>query len=182
MVLAPGSVRDATFEHDGVIWMAQPGATSTFDELLTARATFRGIYTDARWNPWAEQERAEELKHAMEAMDEWTRADPGFRPLTKLQLGAYLTKVDREFEAEQAVELARREKAREHYDPERESARLSLLEQESILAHKRVELEAFRSGELSIGKCIRVTPEAIECARVTSICSKESVVRGGPTR
>lgn len=54
---------------------------------------------------------------------------------------------DRDFERRQAEREAQRQKNLARYDPEREKARLALLECHSILDHQLQEIEKLRSGE-----------------------------------
>ena len=96
-----------------------------------ARATFIEINDDARWNPWVHKDRASEERSALAVMEQWRRAEPGFRQTTDQELKEMLDEVGRRRDAQFAADAARQERAKERYDPEREQARLSLLEQES---------------------------------------------------
>jgi hypothetical protein len=139
---------DRVYEENGRLWKPKADAVSTFDELLAAQATFLGIHKDARWNPWVEEDRVGELERAMAVMRQWTRAEPGFRQMTKEELEVDLAKSDEEFEARYAADEARWERDRARYDPAREAARLSLLEQQAGLEQARQELAQHMSGKL----------------------------------
>jgi hypothetical protein len=134
---------------DGMLVKAKPGAGFSFEEYLTARATFIEINDEARWNPWVRDDRADETNLAMAVMEEWTRAEPGFSQMTEQEIEEMLAGVSRETGAEFAADKARQERDRERYDPERTQARLALLEQESILARRREEAEELRAGRYS---------------------------------
>lgn len=124
----------------------EPGATSTFEEYAAARATFLKINDDARWNPWVHEDRASEERSAMAVMEQWRRAEPGFRQLTEPEVWEMLDEVGRRSDAEFADEAAHHKRDEERYDAERERARLSLLEQESILSRQREEMVELRAG------------------------------------
>ncbi|TYL50443.1 hypothetical protein [Agromyces mariniharenae] len=135
------------YEHNGILWRPKPSATATFEEMLAARAVFVEIHQDALWNPWVEDDRADDLERAEAVMGQWTRGEPWFRYKTNRQLDAEFADVDRRISAERAADEARWEHDSERYNLEREVARLSLLEMSSILARDREELAAYRSGE-----------------------------------
>jgi hypothetical protein len=98
-----------------------------------ARALFREINDDATWNPWVTEDRAKDLERAMDVMDQWRRAEPNHRYLTKTQLDARFAASSRSVRAQFAADDRRRENDRERYDPDRAAARLALLERESRL-------------------------------------------------
>lgn len=129
------------------LWRAKPGATSTFEENVAARALFVVLHTDQFWNPWRMEEEAAALERAREVMEEWERAEPDFKPKTKRQIDAEMKRWDRRFERRQAEREAQRQKNTVRYDPEREKARLALLECRSILDHQLQKLAQLRSGE-----------------------------------
>lgn len=54
--------RDETLEHEGLFWRAKPGATSTFEESVAARALFIDLHHDEFWNPWRMEEEAVALE------------------------------------------------------------------------------------------------------------------------
>lgn len=93
------------------------------------------------------EEQAEELAHAQKIMEEWERAEPGFRRMTKRQMDARFARMDRENEKKRAQDQAQREANRTRYDPEREEARLALLEARCVLKHLEKGLAGLRSGE-----------------------------------
>ena len=79
-------------EHDGKLWKPKPGATATAEEFVAARTLMVEIHRDARWNPWVSDDRAAELEAAMETFEQWTRAEPGFRPKTERQVDAWMAR------------------------------------------------------------------------------------------
>lgn len=133
---------------DGVrLWRARPGATSTFEESVTARALFVELHKDRFWNPWRMEEEAAALERAQEVMEEWERAEPDFKPKTKRQIDAQMKQWDQDFERRQAEREAQRQTNLTRYDPEREKARLALLECHSILEHQLQEIEQLSAGD-----------------------------------
>jgi hypothetical protein len=134
------------YELEGVLVAPRPGATSTFEDYASARATFIAINDDARWNPWIHEDRASEERSALAVMEQWRRAEPGFRQTTDQEVKDVLDEVGRRSDAEVAADATRQERDKERYDPEREKARLSLLEQESILGRQREEMAELRTG------------------------------------
>ena len=134
------------YELEGTLVAPKPGATSTFEEYVAARATFIEINEDARWNPWVHEDRAPEESSALAVMQQWRRAEPGFRKMTDLEVKEVLDEVGRRSHAQFAADSARQEREKERYDPERERARLSLLEQESLLGRQREEVVELRAG------------------------------------
>lgn len=134
------------FEDQGVLWKREPGATSTFEELIASRSFFIDTHQDALWNPWVTDDKEAELDAAMATIREWTRAEPDFRQWTAEETEAYLEEGRRSREAERAETEARWEHDKTRFDPELFAARRSLLEQESLQLHFQSELEEFRSG------------------------------------
>jgi hypothetical protein len=134
------------YELEGMLVAPRSGATSTFEDYAAARATFIEINDDARWNPWVHEDRASEERSAMAVMEQWTRAEPGFHQTTEPELKKMLDEVGQRSDTEFADDAARQERDKERYDPEREQARLSLLEQESILNRQREEIAELRAG------------------------------------
>lgn len=124
-----------------------PGVATVAAEFLTARRLFLELHQESTWNPWVLEDRAEEVERAMEVMGHWTRAEPDHRMLTDKQVQAMVKRQDRETKERCAAEEERFAKNRELYDPEKESARLALLEQESRLDYEIDEVETLRSGE-----------------------------------
>ena len=79
--------RKAHVYSDGErLWRAKPGATSTFEENVTARELFIDLHHDEFWNPWRIEEQAAELERAQQIMEQWERAEPNFRRKTQRQL------------------------------------------------------------------------------------------------
>ncbi|MDQ1734129.1 MAG: hypothetical protein QOH56_380 [Pseudonocardiales bacterium] len=135
-----------TIEHDGKLWRPKRGATASAEEFIAARALFIALHADARWNPWVLDDRAADLDEAIAIIEQWTRAEPNLRRLTAKQFDARMARSDREFRAKQAKAEQRRERDRERHDPDREAARLALLEQQSRLDYEVTEVAALRDG------------------------------------
>jgi hypothetical protein len=129
------------------LWRAKPGATSTFEENVAARALFTDLHQDEFWNPWRMEEQATDLDHAQQVMEEWERAESGFKRKTKRQVEAEMARWDRDFQRKRKHREHQRQENLKRYDPDREQARLELLEQECVLAHKSAEVAKLRDGE-----------------------------------
>ena len=69
-----------TLELDGFLWKPKPGTTVTAEEFVRARSVMRDIHRAVEWNPWVQEDRAEEYAAALEVIGQWTRAEPGYRP------------------------------------------------------------------------------------------------------
>jgi hypothetical protein len=134
------------YELEDMLLAPTPRATSTFEEYAAARATFLEINDDARWNPWVHEGRSSEERAAMAVMEQWTRAEPGFRRMTNREVQEMLDELGRRSDTDFANDATRQERDKEQYDAEREHARLSLLEQESILSRHREEILELRAG------------------------------------
>ena len=93
------------------------------------------IRRQARWSPWIRDDRAEELAAAETIVDQWQRAEPGFRQLTWAELEARMTADERRFEADSRRLAAERQARRAMFDPQRSAARLELLEYQARLQH-----------------------------------------------
>lgn len=144
---------DSTTLSDGVcsdgelLWRAKPGSTSTFEELLAARELFQDLHADRYWNPWRFEAGQEALQQAMDTIEEWARAEHGFRQWTEDELDQWMAQRDADFERDQAERKRQREENRARYDTERTAARLDLLEHQHLLAGRRLDLSQMRSGE-----------------------------------
>jgi len=133
-------------EHEGLLWKPLPGATSTFEELIAARVRMMEIFKETNWSPWLKEERQPDLDAAMAIFDEWTRAEPDFRQMTDAEVDQWMADMDAEFDARRAADETRFAEAREHYDPEREAARLAVLEQEQRLRRAAAERPDYEPG------------------------------------
>ena len=80
-------------------------------------------------------------------MEEWERAEPGFKRKTRRQLESEIARWDRDFQRRQERRERERETNLKAYDPTREQGRLELLEKQCILAHRTQEATKLRSGE-----------------------------------
>lgn len=138
---------DGVYSDGERLWRAKKEATSTFEENVAARQLFMDLHRDEFWNPWRLEEQAAELERAQQVMEEWERAEPGFRPKTERQVETELARWDRD--SKKRTEQWERDRLtnQEHYDRGRAEARLELLEQQCILQHKQTEVAALRTGE-----------------------------------
>lgn len=139
----------SVFEHEGLLWKSKPEATSSFTQLLEARSALREITKDSLWNPWVREEREQESDAALAVMEQWTRAEPGFRQMTEQEVDEMLAESDRQSAAAHAADVERWERDRQRYDPERESARLALLELSSRLKFVTEELARYGAMDSS---------------------------------
>jgi hypothetical protein len=135
-------------EVDGLLWKPKPGATSSGEQFRRARSLLLEIHHEASWNPWVEQDRAQEYAQATAVFEQWTRAEPGFRPWTSEEVDARMAAWDAEFEARNAERDRQRAARVALYDEGREQARLALLEQQVILRHYSQELDGPRERRL----------------------------------
>ena len=133
-------------EIDGLLWKPKPGATASSEEFGRARSVILEIHRDATWNPWVEQDRAEEYEQATAVFEQWTRAEPDFRPMTSDELQAQMAAWDAESRAREAERDRQRAARVALYDEGREQARLALLEQQAVLGHRSEELDGLREG------------------------------------
>lgn len=130
--------RSVTIELDGKRWKPVAGATAAAAEFIAAQALIREIHQQALWSPWVIQDRATEYDAALETRRQWAIADPASPPKTpeqyEAELKQQLADADARFLAEQ--EQARKDRAERarHHDPDRDQARLALLEAQGILA------------------------------------------------
>jgi hypothetical protein len=108
---------------------------------------FLDLHADQFWNPWRMEEQAADLERAEQVMQEWHRAEPGFRRKTKRQLDAEMARWEREREQNRLKREQERQLNLQRYNPERDKARLALLEHRCALAHTTRELARMRSGE-----------------------------------
>lgn len=108
---------------------------------------FLDLHRDEFWNPWRLEEQAAELERAQQIMEEWERAEPGFKRKTKRQMEAEIARWDRDFQRERERREQRRQENLKRYDQHHEEARLEFLEQQCVLAHKTDEVAQLRSGE-----------------------------------
>ena len=134
------------FEHDGLLWKALPGATSTFDEMVAARQNLRTIFAETNWNPWLRDGRQPALDAAFATFGEWTRAEPDFHQMTDEEVDRMMAEWDAESDERIAADQARYARDKERYDPERSAARLVILEQENNLRRVTEERREFDEG------------------------------------
>jgi hypothetical protein len=131
-------------EVDGLLCKPSPGASCSSEEFRHARSLILEIHRDASWNPWVREDRAQEYEQATAVFEQWTRAEPDFRPLTSEKFDAWMAARDAEFQADQAERGRQRAARVALYDAGREQARLALLEQQAILGHHCQELDDLR--------------------------------------
>ena len=167
---APGGT---VIELDGMLWKPRAGSTASATEFATARATVIDIHRDARWNPWVEQDRAEELEQAMATFEQWTRAEPGHRVKTEAEVEAMLAEWDASWKAESKARDDAREARKAQYDEERESARLRLLEVDAHRYIATLERDQLVSRERA--------PAMDETRRAKAIAEEESRIERATT-
>ncbi len=167
---APG---DTVIELDGMLWKPRAGCTASAAEFATARATMIEIHRDARWNPWVEQDRAEELEWAMATIEQWTRAEPGHRVKTEAEVEAMLAEWDASWKAESKAREDARQARKAQYDEGRESARLRLLEVEAHRYIATLERDQLVSRERA--------PAMDETRRTKAIAAEESRIERATT-
>jgi hypothetical protein len=124
-------------ELDGKGWEPVPGATVSAEEFIAARSLIHEVHQQAAWSPWVLQDRVEEYDAAWETCGQWKPTEPG-PPKTleerEAELEQRLADAEAQYEAKEAqAERDRAERAK-NYNPEREQARLALLEEQGILA------------------------------------------------
>jgi hypothetical protein len=141
-----------TLELDGFLWKPKPGTTVSAEEFTQARSVMKDIHRTVEWNPWVQDDRADEYAAALEVIGQWTRAEPGYRPQSAEELRST---IDQQVAADPTRLDAERERAEQdraeraaRYDRERDQARLALLGQMAILAGKSKERDQLASGKL----------------------------------
>jgi hypothetical protein len=139
-------------ELDGFLWKPKPGTAVTAEEFARARAVMQDIHRRAEWNPWVQDDRADEYAAALEIIGQWTRAEPGYRPRSA---GELRSMIDRQVATDMARLDAERQRAKQdraqraaRYDRERDKARLALLGQTAILTGKTREREQLAGRKL----------------------------------
>lgn len=142
-----GTLPDGVYSDSALLWRAKPGASTTFEDLLAARELFLDLHEDRDWNPWRFDAATDALERAKDIIGEWERAEPGFRQRTAAEVDEWMAQCDADFKREQAERKQQREKNLARYNPERDAARLDLLEHQHTLAHRRLELSQMRSGQ-----------------------------------
>lgn len=149
------SVRDGLAEldwdgevlrHDGMLWRPKSDSRITASGFVRARALYLELHHDARWNPRVLDDHATELAQAMDAMDQWERAEPGFKKLTLEDLEARWARSEEEHRARLEEEEQVRERRRAHHDPARSNVRLALIEREVHLALAKRDANELRDG------------------------------------
>jgi hypothetical protein len=138
------SIYGEVIEVDGLLWKPRPEASSSSEEFRRARSLILEIDRDASWNPWVREDRAQEYEQAAAVFEQWTRAEPDFRPWSVEDLDAWMAARDAEFHANQAERDRQRAARVALYDAGWEQARLALLEQQAILGHRTEELHDLR--------------------------------------
>ncbi|RJQ10190.1 MAG: hypothetical protein C4558_05190 [Dehalococcoidia bacterium] len=128
------------------MWKPRPGATASGDEFIAARALFASLHEEALWNPWVLDDRASEIEQAKAVMEQWTRAEPRLKQMTRKELKQLLAREREEFAAQQTEANSRREIRRALYDPQRDQARLALLEQEAWLTMQQCDRQQLLDG------------------------------------
>lgn len=135
-------------EVDGMLWRARPGSSVSAEEFRVAREVMMAIHQDARWNPWIERDRADDLEQAMAAFDQWARAEPDHRPMTSVEVKDMLAGWEAGWRREWSEACAARGERKTRFDPDRSEARLALLEQQAQLKIATRRHGRLVSGEL----------------------------------
>jgi hypothetical protein len=141
-----------TLELDGFLWKPKPGTAVTAEEFTRARSVMQDIHRTVEWNPWAQDDRADEYAAALEIIGQWTRAEPGYRAQSAEELRSM---IDRRVAIDMARLDAERQRAKQdraqraaRYDRKRDTARLALLGQTAILTGKTRKRDQLASREL----------------------------------
>lgn len=175
MTSADGDSR--VLRHKGCLWKPTSDASPPAAEFVEARELFIRLYQESLWNPWVLDDHAEELDRAQAVMEQWTRAEPGFTYTTIAELEQRWACEDEERAARRAEDDRRRQQRQARYEPDREGARLALLEE---VAHLTIEQR--RRDELSDGTAMpadRRSAKIAECdAAVSSIQAEVDRLRG----
>lgn len=140
-----GSGDSSPIEIDGMLWKPVAGATVTAEGFAAAQALFTAIHDGARWNPWEAEDRRGELDAAMAAMEQWTRAEPGFRPFTSDEAREHMARWEAEYRQRREAREQERQARIPLYDQNRYESRLALLEERSVLAAKLTDVDQLRS-------------------------------------
>ena len=113
---------------DGKLWT--PATDSPFDpgSFIAARALIKTTRREARWNPWVEADRADELREAALVVDQWQRAEPDFRAHTADEIDTELDELRLASRRSWEDQQTRWRRDRSRYDAGLEQARLSMLE------------------------------------------------------
>jgi hypothetical protein len=142
-------------ELDGKAWKPVPGATATAtaEEFIAARSLLHEVHQQATWSPWLLLEPSPEYEAAWKACGQWTTVEPGppAKTLEEYEAGLEqrLADADAQFLANEAqAEKDRAERAR-RYDPDRDQARLALLEEQGILADHMRDRDELLARDLS---------------------------------
>jgi hypothetical protein len=125
-------------ELDGKAWKPVPGATATAEEFIAARSLLHEVHQQATWSPWLLLEPSAEYEAAWKVCGQWTSVEPGPPPKTLEEYEADLERRLADADAQLLAKEAQAEKDRaeraKHYNPDRDQARLALLEEQGILA------------------------------------------------
>ncbi|MCS7484838.1 hypothetical protein ACFFQW_44500 [Umezawaea endophytica] len=134
-------------EPDGTLWKPKPWATASAEEFSAARALIIRLNEERRWNPWVAEDSADDLAAADTVFDQWTRAEPDFRPLSDEEVDERLKTLDTRITARVARSKAERLARVAHFDEAQAAARLRLLEREAQLEHALNDRAALGSGD-----------------------------------
>jgi hypothetical protein len=183
--VAEASETTEVIEVDGMLWRPKPGSSVSAEEFRFAREVMMAIHQDARWNPWIERDRADELKHAMAAFDQWARAEPDHRPMDGSEVKDMLAGWEADWKREWSEACAAREERKAQFDPDRSEARLALLERQAELNIATRRHGRLVSGELypamSEERRRAAIAEERECiARATDAVARLSSQVGDP--
>jgi hypothetical protein len=184
-----GSVNRVPVTVDGLAWERKPGSIVSAEEFLQARAVVADVHAAMCWNPWVLEDRAADYEAAWQAIGQWSPIDPDAHPLAleeaEAQLEQRLAEADARFEA--AERQAERDRAARaaSYDPEREQARLALLEGRAMLTNRAAERTELQQSPCQPGRQQRaqlaklereITELTSEVERLTSMLGDEEAV------
>jgi hypothetical protein len=155
-------------EVDGMLWRPEPGSSVSAEEFRVAREAIMAIHQDARWNPWIERDRADELDQAMTTFDQWARAEPDHRTMTSVEVKDMLAGWEADWRREWSQACAAREARKPRFDPGKSEARLALLERQAQLKIATRRHGRLVSGELhpAMSEDRRRAAIAEECERI----------------
>jgi hypothetical protein len=124
-------------EAGGVKWKPRSGCRVDAVEFAAAHRRMCELLDEREWNPWNREAIDAELVRVDTIVDQWTRAEEGFRQYNAEELEAHLAR-SRERAAEDRARLGREREARvPHYDEKTAKARLAWLEKQASLERLR---------------------------------------------
>jgi len=147
-----------TVQIGDMTWGRKPGAPSTAEELVAAQQHIQAWLKapERHWNPWDYEEMDVVTEAAFRVRDEWSRegVDPRFTRMSEAEVDAdvetRMAEWRAEYDRKATATKARQVEAAKHYDPDREQARLQLLEDQLSLRRVEEELAGYEDGTLGM--------------------------------